>query len=133
MAAVRATRTQLLRRWLGPLVLLAFVCRALIPTGYMPDFSASGERLKVVICSAHGIQTIDFDVGDHKAPANPDASHQQPCAFSNAAILAFLNLPQVNIALHSIAINADFISIFEGMPPVRAGPVLGSRAPPQFS
>lgn len=126
-------RRGLIRRWLGHLVLLALVCRALIPTGYMPDFSGVGEGLKVVICSVHGIQTVDFDAGDHKVPANPGTSHQQPCAFSSTPTLASLDVPQVDIAPRSIAIDAALIGIFEGMRPVRAGPALGSRAPPLFS
>jgi len=126
-------RRSAIRRWLGHLVLLVFVCRALIPTGYMPDFSGVSEGLKVVICSVHGIQIVELDAKGQKTPANPDASHQQPCAFSNAATLAVLDVPQVDVTLRSIAIDTDFTNSFEGVPPVRAGPALGSRAPPQFS
>lgn len=126
-------RSSVLHRWLSQLVLLALAFRALVPVGYMPDLSRSGYVLKVVICSVHGFQTIEFDAPDQKAPAKPGASHQEPCAFSSATTLASLSSPEIDVAPLGIAIDVSFVSTFKELPPARAGPALGARAPPQFS
>lgn len=122
-----------LRQWLSQLVLLAFVCRALVPVGYMPDFSKSGNVLKVVICSVHGFQSIDIETPENKAPAKSGALQQEPCAFSSAATLGFLSSPEIDIASSSVAIDATFLGAFNILPPALAGPALGARAPPQIS
>jgi hypothetical protein len=126
-------RSSILRRWLSHLALLAFAIHALVPAGYMPDLSRPGDVLKVVICSIHGFQTVELDGLNQKAPAKSGATHQEPCAFSSAGILAFLNLPDIDIAPFGVAIVLSFAGLSKELPPARAGPALGARAPPQLS
>jgi len=126
---------RLFYRWLGHLVLLAFICRALIPIGYMPDFAAVSEgSFKVVICTSQGSQMMQLDENGKKVPANPESTHHQPCAFSSATpTVAPLYLAEIGIEPVGLVTEVSFASVFEELPPVRAGPALGSRAPPHLS
>ena len=128
------SRSMVLRRWLGHLVLFAFVARALIPVGYMPDFAAVANGVySVVICTAYGSHPIALDANGHKLPGKPGASHHQPCAFSAPITVADLPVEGIKIARRDFITEVASASIFDELPPVRAGPALGSRAPPQLS
>ncbi|MEQ1715029.1 MAG: DUF2946 family protein [Hyphomicrobium sp.] len=124
-----------LKRWVAHLLLLALVSRALIPVGYMPDFSAAAKgAFKVVICSAMGAQTIALDEGGK--PHLPDQSnghHEQPCAFSGLAAVALPALDAIPIVIAEFRNSALIPRVVVQLPPTRAGPVLGSRGPPQLS
>ncbi|MGL4396181.1 MAG: DUF2946 family protein [Hyphomicrobium sp.] len=127
-------RNRVLRVWVVRLLVLAFAFRALIPVGYMPDFSAlSNGVLKVVICTANGSKTVDIDADGKLQPANPNAHDHHPCAFTG---LAAIDLPQPHavVVKHTIAVEAVLIArLAVVLPPVRAGPQLGSRGPPSTS
>jgi len=61
-------------------LLLVFAIRAMMPVGFMPDFS--GKHL-ITICSGVDIKTIE--VGEDGLPVSPDAPHssqEQACPFS---------------------------------------------------
>jgi hypothetical protein len=127
-------RTEGPRRWLSHLVLFAFICRALIPIGFMPDFAGASKGVyRVVICTGYGPLSLDLNANGQRIPSKHGTSHHQPCAFSTSATVASLELPQVNVA--PLGMVAEILSsgTFEALPPVRAGPAVGSRAPPQFS
>lgn len=126
-------RSGTMRHWLSHLVLFVFVLRSLIPVGFMPDFSgASIGAFRIVICTGFGQQTVDLDANGHKLPAKPGGSKHQPCAFSISAVP---DLPLTAIAIIQSALATVITrgQIFEVLPPARAGPALGSRAPPQIS
>lgn len=123
-----------LRRWLGHLVLFLFVGRALVPVGYMPDFaSASKGVYRIVICAEHGPQAIDVDTNGHKIPGKPAVPDHQPCAFSGMAAIATPSFAELSIGPGYFIAAAVPTRVFKELPPVRAGPALGSRAPPHLS
>lgn len=121
------------RTWIAHALLLAFVCRALVPAGFMPDFGALTKGVfKVVICSAGGSKVVALDA-DGK-PAHTSGAHaSQPCAFSGLAAVA---APDLGPDLHHPAFAQTAIAkanTATALPPARAGPVLGSRGPPLLS
>jgi len=123
-----------LRWWVAHLLLSAFVLRALIPVGYMPDFSAVAQGVfKVVICSASGAKTLTVDANGHHVPDKSIPSHDQPCAFAGLAKFATPVLDVIEVASPEVAAQPVAFGEFKLWPPVRAGPVLGSRGPPLFS
>jgi hypothetical protein len=129
-----ANGTGRFRHWLSQVVLFAFVCRALIPVGFMPDFTGAAKGVyRVVICTGYGPQSIDLDSNGKKIPSKHGTSQHQPCAFSTSATVASLNLPDVNVAPLGIVAEVVATRTFEALPPARAGPAVGSRAPPQVS
>lgn len=121
------------RQWLSHLVLFVFLLRSLIPVGFMPDFQgASAGAFRIVICTSYGQQSVDLDANGHKLPSKPGSSSHQPCAFSISAV-SDLPWTAVVIAQSTIAILVTQGSVFEVLPPARAGPAVGSRAPPSIS
>lgn len=121
--------------WLSQLLLVMLFVRALIPTGYMPDFGSSTPgKIGIVICSAHGTRTVFVDGA---APIHTPASQSdltEPCAFSGLAqaFIPLTGLPEVVPADDAVPVQITSARRFT-VPPVRAGPVLGSRAPPSIS
>ncbi len=121
--------------WVIRLLLLSFALRALVPLGYMPDFHALSQgTFKVVICTASGSKTLEVDSQGKILPATPGKTHNdQPCAFTG---LAALNLPQLDIVTFEPVLADDaplMAPLAVTLPPVRAGPILGSRGPPSHS
>jgi hypothetical protein len=118
-----------LAKWL---ILTAFCLRALIPVGFMPAFSAgSVSSFKVVICSAGGAHTVDFDLGGSDPAPGTDTKSDSPCAFAG---LGTASIGAVAIAsIEAPAFEARTIGRQlpdYAVPPARAGPAVGSRAPP---
>lgn len=125
-----------MRGWIARLLLAAFVVRALIPAGYMPDFSAAADGvLKIVICSASGEKSMTLDGGQTRAPShNPTSSHDgQPCAFSGLASATLIDVTIGPAHYVSMAASTVVAPRAVDVPPARAGPQLGSRGPPQLS
>lgn len=116
-------------------LLTAFVLRALIPVGYMPDFGAVSKGVfKVVVCTAQGLKTMSVDLNGEQTPPSKHGGHDHhPCAFSGMATVA-ANDDGVVVAVpayDTAAAIAPQRAVV--LPPSRAGPPLGSRAPPAFS
>jgi hypothetical protein len=78
------------RVFLAALVLFAYLFKAIIPVGYMPDLKGLEEgSFKITICTAQG--SADITVGHNGQPANPGGekkSPDNPCFFGGAAKLA---------------------------------------------
>ena len=70
------------------LLLAAFMLRALIPTGWMPQASGSGDGVTLVICTVAGLQEITVGPDGHQKPAGEagqaNAGHD-PCPFASVA------------------------------------------------
>lgn len=126
--------TGILRRWVAHLLLIAFIVRALVPAGYMPDFSAAAKGVfKVVVCSAMGAKSISFDA-DGKPVPNQQADHpDQPCAFTGMASLALPSSDATPVVMRALQRSISIPHLAVQLPPSRAGPPLGSRGPPQIS
>lgn len=123
------------KRWAtGALVVLALV-RALIPLGFMPDLrSAALGDFKLIICSSGGLQALAPDDGNPHSgePASEPPGHNQPCAFAIA--LADTARAQDHVIVKPAATHMRVrLPAQIVLPPARAGPALGSRAPPFIS
>lgn len=123
-----------LRALVASTLIVAFLLRAIIPVGYMPDFGAAARGVfKVVICTASGSKMVPFDGETQKDPKGHPDKHDQPCAFSGLGAVAFLTLG------NEAPLPPDFVTpvliphLAVSLPPARAGPPLGSRGPPQLS
>lgn len=115
-------------QWVLSLLVLAFAVRALVPPGYMPEFSQG--VFKVVICTASGSKILHDS--EHDNPQAP-SHHGQPCAFAG---LAVFDVPQFEVVAFRpvVANDAGLIApLAVSLPPARAGPPLGSRGPPSIS
>ncbi len=139
MGALKTSRmTSVLARWLSQLLLVAVLLRALIPVGYMPDLPAAANGLfKVVICTTDGAKTLAVDANGDLAPTEHPADEgdhrDHPCAFSG--IVSIADRTEISqVSLPAIYRVAHFSLRESGiLPPVRAGPAVGSRAPPIVS
>ena len=122
------------RVWLGHALLVAFVLRAVIPAGFMPVFSAlDGGALKIVICTAHGTKVITADEGA-AADTSMVAKHaSDPCAFAPLIVLAAPDNLVASISPAMRQVPGPVRNAGEIVPPARAGPANGSRAPPSLA
>ena len=89
-----------MRRFLTPLLILAFALRALVPAGFMLAPSAVGE-MTVVLCTGHGPQTITLDADGKPVPATPKQSQHTNCAYASVGGVA-LSEPVLAPAGHDI-------------------------------
>lgn len=121
------------RVWLGHALVLAVVLRALVPAGFMPVFEdRDGGGLKIVICTAHGpklVSTHEDGGPDNGALAKHTS---EVCAF---VPLAAFTPPDVAVTLPPALRDAPVPTRFgtATLPPARAGPANGSRAPPALT
>lgn len=123
-----------LRQWVASLLTVLFVARALIPTGYMPDFSAAPKGMfKVVICSSGGAKSVVFDADGKPVPHPKGDQHQQPCAFTGMAAVSLPVIEALPVESPDFHVSPVIAHLAVQLPPVRAGPQLGSRGPPQVS
>lgn len=123
-----------MRSALRLLLLFALITRALVPTGFMPVAAADGHGLTLVICNGSGeLQFVTLDDEGKQVPSNSEKASHEPCAFAgNIGLTAptldvatLLHITETELAL---SVGSDVV-----LPPVCAGPPLGSRAPPHHS
>jgi hypothetical protein len=83
-------------------LLAAFMLRALIPTGWMPQASTSGDGVTLVICTVAGLQEITLGPDGHPQPTGDEgqaSAGHDPCPFAAVtkftppALTALLVLP----------------------------------------
>ncbi len=117
------------------LTVLSFLCRAMIPTGYMPDVSGARDgKFFLTLCTVGGgTSTVSLD-WDHQSdhPSPDDHFDQQSCPFGIVASQAVLP-GQASPSLVGPAAFHPVVLPHRGpaQPPMPAqGPPLGSRAPP---
>lgn len=119
------------RVWLGHALLFAFVLKALIPAGFMPEFSGpDGGSFKIVICTANGTKILDADADGTPHDGSLAKHMGEPCALGS---LTALTLPDMLATVAGPTIATQSLLPFElavSLPPARAGPANGSRAPP---
>ncbi len=117
------------------LLLAAFMLRALIPTGWMPQTSDGADGVTLVICTVAGLQEIALGPEGQPQPADDgsqaNAGHD-PCPFASVAkftppALTAILVPPANVAgvapvAHAAALpSATHLRLAES----RAPPVLG--------
>ena len=67
-------------------LLTAFMLRALIPTGWMPQASTTGDGVTLVICTVAGLQEITLGPDSHPTGESDQANAgHDPCPFAAAA------------------------------------------------
>jgi hypothetical protein len=117
--------------WLGHALLAAFVLKALIPAGFMPDFSGlDGQSFKIVICTANGSKLVD--AGDDGSGGTVAKHAGDPCALATLAALAAPDVA-TSITYNGLPVsNRMAIAPAAVLPPVRAGPAHSPRAPPSL-
>ena len=119
-----------MRRALGILLIVALAVRSLVAIGYMPAVTAEDGSVTIVICSAGGPQLVKLDGSG--APQEPSHHSDEACAFGCIAgvLPPMLAHQRVPVAV------AEAVPELAGettLPPARAGPAHGSRAPPALS
>lgn len=93
--------------------------------------AAAADGLTIIICNALGdLRTVTLDDEGSPVPSKSDKSSHERCAFAaNVALAA----PPLNFTSNLQMVEAGGVTLAaEGTlrPYVRAGPPLGSRAPP---
>lgn len=135
MTSVCAHRRRVFSRlWFGRALLLTFVLRALIPQGYMPSFDMSaGGAIKLVICTTQGAKIVSFDAEGQPHNDSSGQHSDQVCAFAGLATasLEAPAAPEIPAPVRLSVANPGLERFV--LPPVRAGPRLGSRGPPLLS
>ena len=113
-------------RWFMTCLALAFLLRALVPAGFMPDFGAlRAGVVKITVCSAGGPKDIWLD---HAGAAKADQSHRThakpapPCPFGAAPTAALL-------VLLAFLIGSLSLRHRRRMPPNCAPPPCDSASP----
>jgi len=123
------------RSWLSQVLIVLLLLRAVVPAGYMPDLGAVAQgQVGIVICSANGSYTIDHD--GQSQNSTPASRHKltETCAFSGLAQAYMANAVAPEVLPTTIYAPVPFtIASQTVLPPVRAGPAHGSRAPPSIS
>lgn len=115
------------------LTVVAFVARAAIPAGYMPQPGAAGDRsFPMTLClGGAGVTVVQVSLYDH--PDNPQSAAQSDCVYCLVAgqkLLPHQAALQVAGVAHAVA-PAPVVVPNHALPPLPAlGPPLGSRAPP---
>lgn len=118
------------------LAVFAFLCRALIPPGYMPAQAAHGNVATLTICTAQGsvqVRSALLDLTGHGGQPPAKHSSHHPCPFglalSQVALPALPTLAVVASITKSLAVLARVRSHVPAPGPT-LGPPLGPRAPP---
>jgi hypothetical protein len=82
----RSHESALFTHGLTVVLLTAFMLRALIPTGWMPQVSTSGDGVTLVICTVAGLQEITLGADGHPTGDSDQANAgHDPCPFSAVA------------------------------------------------
>lgn len=121
------------RAWLGQALIVAFVLKALIPAGFMPEFSKSGDgSFKIVICTANGTKIISTDA-DGVPHGKTIAKHAgEPCAVGALAAFPLPDAVAGLVPIRPVQEIAAAIDLAVVIPPARAGPAHAPRGPPSF-
>ncbi|WP_406611931.1 DUF2946 family protein [Alcaligenes aquatilis] len=116
------------------LALLAYVCRAIVPAGYMPTRSAQDNGFAITFCTAgNSANTLWIDLIGQDGQADSDThQNQQDCPFGIAASPALLPTLDAPVLISLITYRPVLLAESnQTRPPLPAqGPPLGSRAPP---
>ncbi|MFC3863898.1 DUF2946 family protein [Alcaligenes aquatilis] len=116
------------------LALLASVCRAIVPAGYMPTRSTQDNGFAITFCTAgHSANTLRIDLLGQDGQADSKThQNQQDCPFGIAASPALLPTLDASVLISLISYRPVLLAERnQTRPPLPAqGPPLGSRAPP---
>ena len=117
------------------LAVLAFVCRSVIPSGYMPVLSGdNGRTIVLTLCNADGgNETLQLSIPKQTQDSPVQEHAGQECPFGlviSQGILPILDSPAMPVTVWQQRL-APFVEHNRALPALPAlGPPLGSRAPP---
>lgn len=117
------------------LTVLSFLCRAVIPVGYMPDPSGGRDgKISFTFCTmGGGTSTILWDLTEQSDQSSPDDHFEnQECPFGIVVSQTLMPSEETPSLAGVVAHRpAPLLHRNEALPPLPAlGPPLGSRAPP---
>ncbi|MEQ1695724.1 MAG: DUF2946 family protein [Hyphomicrobiaceae bacterium] len=112
------------------MLILFVVLKALVPVGYMPDLSGGLAASPLVICSVSGTTTMTLDETGNPLGEQHRAQPDEMCPFGAISDQQLLTHDQPRLPAPEFATVFVTAATRAILPPVRAGPVLGSRAPP---
>lgn len=117
------------------LAILSFLCRSLVPAGYMPDKADEQNGFfSVTLCAPGGTpSTIWMSLtGQADPPLSNEHADIQKCPY--ALVLSQVALPSADMANLDVPMDHPPLLLVhrnQTLPPLPAlGPPLGSRAPP---
>lgn len=117
------------------LTVLSFLCRAMIPVGYMPDLSGKRDStFSITLCVGGNLAVMQMGLSDDTGKASGDTGFNgQDCPFGISATQKLI--PGQNalaLAGTAVAFHPAVPSLRnQALPPMPAlGPPLGPRAPP---
>jgi len=119
------------------LTVVAFLCRAIIPAGYMPGNSGErGTLFPIIFCTAGGPSLVQFDLSTDPHGQGPEHRYgAENCVFGLS--VAQKVLPGAGVAWAPRLLFAHFVQTRVGSRTLTlaniSGPPLGSRAPPFHS
>ncbi len=122
------------RRAFSCVALVLFALQLTIPAGFMPDVGAlKSGQYEVVICTGSGFKTITVDESGRQVDPGQSDDSQSPgqfsCPFFKVAAQAAA-LPTMPV-LNAPVVHVENVVVRDRIVTVRrAGPTLGSRAPP---
>lgn len=117
------------------LAVIAFVCRSVIPSGYMPVLSGdNGRTVVLTLCNAVGVNETRLLSLPSQSNDSPSPDHaSQECPFGlviSQGVLPIPGSPALPVTVWQ-ARTAPYVEHNRALPPLPAlGPPLGSRAPP---
>ncbi|KAA0889324.1 DUF2946 family protein [Pusillimonas sp. ANT_WB101] len=115
------------------LATVAFVCRAFMPLGYMPDTTAlRNGQLVLTLCTAGGgVSFLSLNAADNDPQQDVSRGDSCPYGMMSEQALMAPGPDTLHIALPTAAKAVFNIPVFATLPPMPPlGPPLGSRAPP---
>lgn len=116
------------------LTVAAFVCRSLVPAGFMPDTNAlrNGQLVLTFCTVGGGTSVLPLNLSDtSKNTTDQDAANSISCPFGLLAAQAMIAPSVMLVILAAVLRHILPAPVFKALPPLAAhGPPLGSRAPP---
>ena len=116
------------------LTFLSFLCRAVVPVGYMPDISAGRDGgFALTFCTPGGSLAVQkLDLTDQEKASTDNAVAGQDCPFGMATSQALLPAQEAPVLARAV-LHRPLVLLHDNkaLPPLPAlGPPLGPRAPP---
>jgi hypothetical protein len=88
------------RNFLSALALLALLCRALIPAGFMPG----------VVHGSAGLMLCDGVTHEHHHAGQPEPATHTPCPFAMSGHTAVLSTPACDAILHEVVQRTESLA-----------------------
>lgn len=116
------------------LTLVSFLCRSVIPMGYMPDFSGGRDgKLAITFCTTGGdISTLLLNLDQPEQSSSDEHASSLDCPFGLLVSQAVMPGQDTPVLARTVSHRpAVLLHRNQALPPLPAlGPPLGSRAPP---